>query len=211
MTHPDAARWNDRYQQDHERWLRRAPSRLLVRYRHLLPSRGLALDAAAGVAPNGLYLAERGLRVIALDISEIGLRLGMARAAKRSLPLWGAVCDLERMRLPANSFAVIANILFMARPALQAYRTALQPGGLLFFEAFVAADASDAGPYELLPGELRALFGDYDVLHSMVEAAEGRPGKFAEQLVARKPGGKPGPRGTIPRLFTHISPGPPLI
>jgi SAM-dependent methyltransferase len=187
-AHSDAARWNDRYRQEGGSWLQRGPSPLLVSYDHLLPQQGLALDAAAGVAANGCYLAARGLRVIALDISEIGLHLGVRRAAARSLPVWGAVCDLETTRLPDEIFAVVVNIRFLARAALQLYRKTLQPGGLLFFEAFLAERRQAVKPYELLPGELRQAFGDYEVLFSTVVASASHPEKKLEQLVARKPG-----------------------
>jgi hypothetical protein len=187
MPHPDAIRWDRRYRQEHESWLRRGPSALLVRYEHLLPLRGLALDAAAGVAPNGLFLAARGLRVIALDISELGLRLGVQRAAVRGLPMWGAVCDLENMWLPEGIFQVVVNARYLARAALRTYRKTLQPGGLLFFEAFLAAKGRPVKSYDLLPGELRQEFKDFEVLHSKVVPAIHHPEKNLEQLIARKP------------------------
>ena len=75
MTHLDAQRWNKRYAAEGLVWLERSPRALLLNHEHLLPNSGLALDAAAGVAANGLYLAQQGLHVIALDISETGHKL----------------------------------------------------------------------------------------------------------------------------------------
>ena len=101
--------WNARYLEEGDEWLGKAPSQMLMDWAHLLPERGLALDAAAGVGTNGLFLAERGLSVIAMDFSEVALRLAAERAHSESLPLRVAVYDLELLQLPDESFDVIVN------------------------------------------------------------------------------------------------------
>ena len=71
MTHLEAQRWDERYQRERELWLELEPRQLLTDYAHLLPTEGRALDAASGVAIHALFLAQRGLKAFALDISEI--------------------------------------------------------------------------------------------------------------------------------------------
>jgi hypothetical protein len=190
MTHDAAIRWNERYKTDGAHWLSRRPRQLLVQYAELLPNSGLALDAAAGVALHGLFLAERGLHVIALDISEVGLRLARESALDRGVELETAVIDLAHPWLPANYFDVIVNFRFLERATFPVYRQALRPGGLLFFETFVKIYSRDDYPEHYLdPGELRAAFAGFDIIHD--EQAEildnqSRLVKMTEQLVARK-------------------------
>ncbi|MEJ2746297.1 MAG: class I SAM-dependent methyltransferase, partial [Anaerolineae bacterium] len=167
MTHPDAARWNHRYTQDGHTWQERRPRQLLREFAHLLPDQGLALDAAAGVGLHGLFLAERGLHVIALDVSEVGLRLARESAQRRGLWLETAVFDLAHPWLPANYFDVIANFRFLERATFPVYRQALKPGGLLFFETFLKTDPQGDYPdHYLNPGELKQAFAGFTVIHS---------------------------------------------
>ena len=49
--------------------------------------RGLALDVAAGTGRNAIFLAERGFRVVAIDISSIALEEARRRAEKKSLAI----------------------------------------------------------------------------------------------------------------------------
>lgn len=190
MAHADAARWNARYAQDGHHWQERRPRRLLREFAHLLPESGLALDAAAGVALHGLFLAERGLHVIALDISEVGLRLARQSAQKSGLWLETAVLDLAHPWLPADYFDVIVNFRFLERATFPIYRQALKPGGLLFFETFVKIDPQGEYPNHYLdPGELRAAFADFSIVHhGQAEIRDGQSCliKMTEQLIARK-------------------------
>jgi tellurite methyltransferase len=189
-THPDATRWNQRYSEDGCNWQERRPRRLLVEFAHLLPDRGLALDAAAGVALHGLFLTEHGLHVIALDVSEVGLRLAQESAKKRGLWLETAVLDLAQPWLPANYFDVIVNFRFLERATFPVYRQALKPDGLLFFETFVKIDPQGNYPdHYLNPGELRAAFAHFTIIHhgqTEILDDQSRLIKMTEHLVARK-------------------------
>ena len=141
------------------------PRKILLDWAHLLPEHGLALDAAAGVGANGIFLAERGLSVIAMDISEVALRLAVAQARSGTLPLQAAVCDMALLQLPGNSFDVIANFFFLKRANLQVYRRGLKEGGVLFFETLLNTDALAVIPkYYLERGELMRAFADFEIL-----------------------------------------------
>lgn len=189
-THPDARRWDDRYAQDGDDWLNGRPRQLLLDFAHLLPSSGLALDAAAGVAAHGLFLAERGLHVIALDISEVGLRLARQRARVKGVCLETAVLDLASPWLPANTFDVIVNFRFLERSTFPVYQHALKPGGLIFFETFLKTEPNvDYPDHYLNPNELRRAFSEFEIIHHTVTEVTGACSvrqKVTEQLVARK-------------------------
>jgi SAM-dependent methyltransferase len=151
----------------------------------------LALDAAAGVSNNGLFLARRGLHAIALDISYVGLRLAIRRARAEGAPLSAAVLDLTELWLPAATFDVIVNFRFLARAAFSIYRQALKPGGLIIFETFLKLDAGLPNPkYYLDPGELRRAFAEFEILYYLenkVPENENHPERGTARLVARKP------------------------
>jgi tellurite methyltransferase len=191
MSHPDAQIWNARYQTLEKHNLRRQPYALVRSFADQLPLRGLALEVAAGMAPVGLFLAKLGLRVIAVDISEAGLRLAQLRARKTSLPLGLVIMDLTEPWLPPSGFDVILNFYFLSRPLFECYRQALKPGGWLFFETFVQDTHRRLNPaHTLEPGELSTVFQDFDILHSMETLKKRRDGRFPSrriaQLVARK-------------------------
>ena len=167
MPLPDAKKWNNRYKEEVSLWLQRQPRQLLVEHASLLPSAGLALDAAAGVANNGRFLARHGLRVIALDISEVALRAALERARREGFALEAAVLDLSHPWLPDKSFDVIVNFRFLERGTFPVYRRALKPGGLLFFETYVKRNLGLQDPnYYLDPGELRSAFRGFEILRS---------------------------------------------
>lgn len=189
-NHPDAVRWNGRYQTEGHYRQQGQPSQLLQKYAHLLPQGSVALDAAAGVGLNSLFLAQRGVQVVALDISEVGLRLLRQQAAELNVGVETAVFDLSHPHFPPNCVDTILNFRFLERAAFAAYRQALRPGGLLFFETFVHVGDGDTPPYFLAPGELLRAFADFELIHWQETAVRGhRSGRMrpVAQLVARKP------------------------
>lgn len=191
MTQLDALKWNGRYQIEGKKRQNGRPCQLLLDYADLLPDTGLALEAAAGVAVHGLFLAERGWHVVALDISEVGLRLARQQALARGLALETAVFDLSHPWLPANYFDVILNFRFLERETFAVYKRALKPGGWLLFETFVRPDKDVAdADYFLEPGELGRAFAEFEVIRSGETAVSGgRSGQMRQvaQLVAQKP------------------------
>jgi SAM-dependent methyltransferase len=189
MEHEDAQRWNKRYAADGRQWLQQQPRRLLRDFTDILPPRGLVLDAAGGVSTHGFYLAQRGLKVITMDISIVGLQLARRRARQQGVYLATAVADLATPPLAPTCFDLIVNFRFLERNTFTAYRRALKPGGLLIFETFVSQDPAQSQPvYYLQPGELHAAFADFHVYHYQEKELRGRSGKLkvAAQLVARK-------------------------
>ncbi len=193
MTSRDRLKWNGRYAAEGQHWQKSLPRKLLMTYLEELPAAGLALDAAAGVGVNGLVLARRGLRVVALDISEVGLRLARRQAQAEGVALDTAVYDLSRPWFPTDCFNVILNFRFLERATFPMYRRALKPGGWLIFETFIRTPETDTDiEFYLRPGELHAAFADWEVVHSEeVTAVHGRSPqqRSVAQLVARKPEG----------------------
>ncbi len=191
MTHPEALRWNEKYQEERKFWLDQEPRQLLTSFAYLLPSQGRALDAACGVGTNALFLAEHGLKTFGLDISEYAIRLARQRARSLNMDLEAAVIDLSNPWLPAGFFNVILNFHFLERATFPVYRKALKSGGLIFFDTFSKRrEWNDNPPYYLNPGELKGWFSDYETIHYSEydkPSDENRTERSLAQLIARKP------------------------
>ena len=192
MPHPDALRWDDRYSHETERFALRSPRHLITSHLDLLPYGGLILDAACGTTSTGRYLAARGWRVIAVDVSHAALRLAQLKVRKDASPISFAVMDLVDPWLPKSYFNVILNFYFLSRPIIPAYRQSLKPGGLLFFETYLRERHTNTERY-LESQELRRIFDDWDIFHyleteRLVRSRSGyEETRWIAQLIARKP------------------------
>ena len=184
----DAVKWNERYRVNAEPAFQQPRDFLIEQAAHL-PARGLALDVAMGLGGNAGFLIERGLKVIGLDVSEVGAR----RAKARWPSLRAAVVDLSCFELPAMSVDVVLNFYFLQRALWPRYRRVLRSGGVLIMETLTIDNLlhrPDYNPaYLLQPAELRGAFADWDVI-TYREGWLDRGGRWPRavaSLVARKP------------------------
>jgi len=161
---------------------------LLVRMASHLPQSGRALDVAAGAGRNAVFLAERGLEVDAVDSSAEGLRQAAALAAHRGVSICTVLEDLNSFDLGADRYYVIVNFNYLQRDLVPRIARSLRPGGVVFFETFVRAQAHRAmGPsnpdYLLRRGELESLFAGMEIIHAVESDANGRA---VASLIARR-------------------------
>jgi tellurite methyltransferase len=188
MSSGDAIKWNERYRSGVAAAFE-APRDFLVAQAQHLPDQGVALDLALGLGGNAGFLIERGLRVIGVDISEVGVH----RAKNRWPFLMGAVIDLTRYHWPRCLFDVILNFYYCQRDLWPQFRSLLKPGGVLIMET-LTIDTLRARPdynpdYLLQPDELRRAFAEWEVLtyrEGWIETGDHAPRAVAS-LVARPP------------------------
>jgi tellurite methyltransferase len=159
----DADRWNDRYRED-KRYSFERPRDFLVDHYSLLPSTGLGFDAAMGLGGNAGFLIERGLSVVGVDISEVGVR----EARKKHPEIMAVVADLHDFYIPPDKFDVILNFYYLQRDLFPVYRQALKKGGLLIIET-LTEDMLQIQPdiepgFLLARGELQEAFSDLEIL-----------------------------------------------
>jgi tellurite methyltransferase len=185
MSSADAIKWNERYQA--ERF--HGPRDFLIEQAAHLPDRGVALDIATGLGGNAGFLIERGLRVIGVDASEVGVR----RAKDRWPSLMAAVIDLTSYRWPPCAFDMILNFYYCQRDLWPQFRSLLKPGGVLIMETLTIETRRmrpDFSPdYLLQPDELRRAFAEWDMLvyrEGWIEMQDHSPRAVAS-LVARRP------------------------
>ncbi len=120
----------------------KAPNAFLKSQAHRLPARGSALAVADGEGRNGVWLAEQGLDVLAIDFSPAALEKSRALAAERGVRLRTEVADITAWHWPKNAFDVVAAIFIQVvspaeRPAFFAkLKHALKPGGLLLMQSY---------------------------------------------------------------------------
>jgi cyclopropane fatty-acyl-phospholipid synthase-like methyltransferase len=107
-----------------------------------LPRSGKALSIADGEGRNGIWLAEQGLDVLAIDFSPTALQKSRALAAKRGVTLTTEHADVTSWHWPTAAYDVIAAIFIQfVTPAERTdlfanIKRALKPGGLLLLHGY---------------------------------------------------------------------------
>lgn len=135
------ARWEQRFAAE-DYVFGETPNAFLARQKHRLPRAGRALAVADGEGRNGVWLAECGFAVTAVDASPTGQAKARRLAAKRGVSLEFVLADLTQWAWPEQEFDVVAGIFIQfAGPALRpwlfgAMQRALKPGGLLLLEGY---------------------------------------------------------------------------
>ncbi|MBU1304446.1 MAG: class I SAM-dependent methyltransferase [Alphaproteobacteria bacterium] len=197
--------WDERYSRD-DYIFGEAPNAFLAANGHRLAGYRSALSVADGEGRNGVFLAEQGLDVLAVDASPIGLSKADRLAAKRNVSLRTQCLDIAAYDWPEARFDVVAAIFIQFAPPVMReamfagmVRT-LKPGGLLLLEGYRPEQLSygTGGPSQLenLYTEelLQQAFGALEILALEsydAELSEGaaHAGQSALiDLVARKPG-----------------------
>ncbi len=194
--------WNQRYAAD-ELVYGDAPNDFLAHMADRLPKSGQALDIGAGEGRNALFLASRGLDVLAVDQSEVGMRKAQRHAQERGLTLRTQAADLQEFDAGTASFDVVSSIFVHLPAALRALvhqrlRSWLKPGGLFVLEAYAPdqIERNTGGPSD--PSMLAALdvilseLGGLQIEHQAALLRTVREGQYhtgeasVVQVLARK-------------------------
>ncbi|MFC4439124.1 MULTISPECIES: class I SAM-dependent methyltransferase [Natrialbaceae] len=126
----DRDRWNDRYREN-------TPSEeaatIVREHADELPG-GTALDLACGGGRNAIFLAERGLDVTGVDVSDEALAHARRRADDAGADVDFLRADANEMDLEPEAYDVVVVTYFRTRERLPDLLDALAPGGLLLYE-----------------------------------------------------------------------------
>jgi len=201
LSQADRDKWNARYLAGAYE-ARTHPTALLARWADRLEVTGPAprvIDVACGSGRNALFLARRGWRVDAVDISAVALERIQIAAAAEALPVRCIERDLEPAAsalrgLGDQCYNLALLIRYTDLALVKAIARTLAPGGLLVAEMHLQTDKAVAGPrssrFRAAPNELRdagMLFEVRDYFEGLVIDPDGRTVALS-QLVARRPG-----------------------
>jgi len=135
----------------------REPNRLLV---EAVKGRkpGAALDVAMGQGRNALHLAAQGWKVTGVDISDEGIRIARAEAAKRKLALEAINVNIDEYDFGKSKWDLVTMIYATSKVAwIEKIKPSLRPGGLFVVEYFLREPGSDDDD-GFAAGQLAALF-----------------------------------------------------
>jgi SAM-dependent methyltransferase len=180
MAQGDRAHWDARHREGPHG---EAPAPAwLAEFAPLWPAGGRALDVAAGRGRIALWLAARGLRVLAADVSPVGLEQAHAAARAAGLALEILEIDLESEPLPPGPFDVISCFHYLQRDLFPGLIERLAPGGWLCVEIATTRNlerhAHPSRRFLLEPGELVRRVEPLAVAHAV-------EGWFDDRHVAR--------------------------
>jgi SAM-dependent methyltransferase len=181
----DRIRWDQIYRDQEQAYP--PPDPLLFEYTPpiLDSAEHRALDVAAGVGQNGLWLAAQGYLVDMIDVSRIALLKAqdeMGRRQIRSVNLYQA--DLDTYEFQPNTYELICVFRYLKREMIPHLRSCVRPGGRILYETYnirYLETVPGFNPAFLLEiGELAGYFADWKILHNI-------DGKQMSSLVAIKP------------------------
>lgn len=197
--------WDARYATD-DYIFGTAPNRFLEsQIAHIQPGMR-ALSIADGEGRNGVWLAEQGARVHAVDVSPVALDKAHKLAALRGVALDFEQVDILDWAWPEAAYDLVAAIFIQFAPpperdhVIAGIRRCLKPGGLLILQGYTPKqiEFGTGGPPNAAnmytADLLRDWFGDWDILHlaeheSVIREGSHHHGMSALiDLVARKPG-----------------------
>ncbi len=148
-----------------------APDPLLLQYTPPVPPETTprALDVAAGVGQNGLWLAEQGYHTDLMDISRVGLRRARAEMGMRNLRNANLLqVDLDNLQLEASTYDLICVFRYLKRRLFSLLKMATVPGGRIIYETFNMRYLETVPAFNqkflLEPGELYDHFRDWRIL-----------------------------------------------
>ena len=163
------------------------------------------LSIADGEGRNGVWLAEQGAQVHAIDFSAAALDKARKLAGERGVTLDIEQADVLDWDWPQASYDLVAAIFIQFAPPperdriIDGIRRCLKPGGVLILQGYTPKqiEYGTGGPPSAAnmytAGLLRDWFGDWDILHlneheSFISEGTHHHGMSALiDLVAKKP------------------------
>ena len=168
--------WNARYATD-AYIFGTAPNVFLASQAGLIRPGMRALAIADGEGRNGVWLAEQGAAVHAIDVSPLALDKARKLAAARGVAVEFELADVLNWDWPEAVYDLVVAIFIQFAPPperdriIAGIRRSLKPGGLLILQGYTPKQiefgtGGPANPANLYTaGQLRAWFGDWAIRH----------------------------------------------
>lgn len=120
---------------------------------------GEALDVACGTGRNTHFLALKGFKVDAVDISDFALSKVKNKSTINKIDT-----DLDKYNIMPNKYDVIVNTNYLNRRLTSQMKDGLKSGGLIIFETFILAH----GEFMHETMNLDYLLRKNELLHSFI-------------------------------------------
>ena len=168
--------WNERYATE-TYIFGTAPNVFLASQADLIRPGLRALAIADGEGRNGVWLAEQGAQVHAIDVSPAALEKARKLAAERGVALDIEQADVLNWNWPEAAYDLVAAIFIQFAPPpgrdriIKGIRRTLKPGGVLILQGYTPKqiEFGTGGPpsaANMYTSELlRDWFGDWEILH----------------------------------------------
>ncbi|ACO04863.1 MAG TPA: methyltransferase domain-containing protein [Persephonella sp.] len=167
----DREKWNRRYTEEEFPW--KEPSQILKKF-YRLSRKGKALDIAAGLGRNSLFLAEKGFEVDAVELSDVAVE--KLKNLHKNINVIQE--DLDFFSIPEERYDLILNINYLNRRLFPQIIEGLKKDGVLIFETFLLEDDTQMKKDYLLR--------ENELLHSFLKLHI----LFYEEKKKRKPTGE---------------------
>ncbi len=184
-------RWDERFKEK-DFTFGKEPNPFLKKYIRLLP-KGKALDLASGEGRNAVFLAQKGFKVDAVDISRAGLKKTKALAREKGVKIHTVYADLKTYRIEKEKYDLIIDFYFLMRSLVPKIKRGLKTGGRVIFETYIleqrqiGVEGPKRARYFLKPNELLRLFKDFRILFYREGIfKEGGRRKAVASLIAEK-------------------------
>lgn len=202
----EAQRWDERYRAE-EFVFGTAPAQFLSGLTHLLVPGESALVVADGEGRNSVFLAELGLDVTAMDVSEVGVDKARGLAVERRVAVDYRVADVLTWEWERDAYDLVVAVFIQFLPpdqrdmVFEGMRRTLKPGGRLLLHGYRPEQLAygTGGPpvadHLYTDSQLRAAFDDLEIERLSgydidLDEGPGHSGMSALiDLVARKPAG----------------------
>ena len=196
--------WDQRYRAP-EYIFGTEPNRFLVSQAALFHRGQRVLDIACGEGRNSVWLAQRGCRVLGIDISPLALKKARGLADDNKVEVEFQQADVRQWRWhPGELDAVVSIFIQFAAPAERAslfegIQRALKPGGVLVLQGYTPRqlEYKTGGPpdaaHMYTESMLRQAFAGMELMHlrehedTLAEGTKHVGRSALIDLVARKP------------------------
>ncbi len=164
-----SAAWDKKYSKN-KYVFGKAPEKFLAEnYRHI-PRESKVLDVGVGEGRHAVFLAQKGYKVVGIDISSVALKKSKQLARELGVRIDTIQGDVGTYGFKPGTFDAIINFYYVDRPLIKKLITMLKPGGILIYEAYTTHQLKKKGyehhnrSYLVRPGELLGLFPGMKVL-----------------------------------------------
>ena len=181
--------WDERYaKREH---INDQPHSLITKFVSDLPA-GSALDVACGLGRHALWLAGRAWQVTAVDSSRVAMQILEEQSREAGLSLNLVAADLERCEfvIEREAYDLIVVCNYLQRDLFSSIKAGTRIGGIVIATIPMVDNDPNIKPmnpaYLLNPGELRAEFTGWDVIHLFEGKLPNTGQRATADIVARK-------------------------